>query len=281
MSHVIDTNANTFEQDVIARSKEVPVVVDFWGPHCGPCHVLGPILEKLAEEADGKWVLAKVNTTENQQLAMDYRIQGIPAVKAFKDGEVIHEFVGALPRPDIERWLNFFVPNELDELAEEAKELMAGGEYNLAKEAWEELRAADPDDPRAKIGLAEVALASGDHAEAKKLLAAIPERLIDSISQPYSRVWIGVEAFGHDFDACDKAVQENANDSEARFQRAMLYAERGDYEEAFADLIRIVMVDREFRDDIARIGAVRLFDIVGIHSELATTWRTKLGRAMY
>lgn len=277
MNAVFDVTADTFQEDVIERSKEVPVVVDFWGPRCGPCLVLGPNLEKLANAAGGKWVLAKVNTEENQQLAFDFRITGIPAVKAIKDGEVIHEFVGALPVPQIEKWLDLFVPNEIDELFDAALSAIDAGDLEDANRALDNMG----DDPRAHVGRANVALAKGDGEAAKEHLEKIPERLLDKVTPSYSEVWIQTRAFGKSLDEVEEKLAADKNDRQAQFDRAMIHAANGAFEKAFEDLIWIVTVDRNFGEDLARIAAVRLFDVVGIHSELANVWRSKLGQAMY
>src|SRR3954467_6514432 len=119
---VIDVTEDTFEQEVVERSRTTPVVVDFWAEWCGPCRTLTPILEKAASAREGEVVLAKLDTDANQQLAASFQIQGIPAVKAFKDGQVVDQFVGVQPPPAIERFFDKLVPSEADLLAEATDE---------------------------------------------------------------------------------------------------------------------------------------------------------------
>ena len=160
----IDTAEADFQRDVIERSKEVPVVVDFWAEWCGPCRQLSPALEAAESKRDGEVVLVKVETDENQGLAAQYGIQGIPAVKAFRDGEVVDEFVGAVPPAQVEAFFDGLAPSKADEL------LAAGDELSLREAAELEPRRAD-----IALALAKARLARGAEAEALEAVAGFPD----------------------------------------------------------------------------------------------------------
>jgi putative thioredoxin len=156
---IIDVDESTFTEQVLDRSTEVPVVVDFWADWCGPCHALGPILEKLATEANGSWVLAKVDVDANPSLAAAARVQGIPAVRAFKDGRQVAEFTGALPEPHVRTWLKKLGPSPADLAVERGVAAEQRGEPLEAQQAYEEALDEEPGNVDARRGLSRVKLA--------------------------------------------------------------------------------------------------------------------------
>jgi len=157
--HVYDVDEATFERDVLQRSKEVPVVVDFWAAWCGPCRTLGPMLERLATQAQGDWVLAKVDVDRNPGLAGAFGVQGIPAVRAFKDGLEVDEFVGALPEASVRRWLAQLGPSEADLAMEAGGRAEEAGDLDRALESYREALGHEPGRTEAKAAVERVELA--------------------------------------------------------------------------------------------------------------------------
>ncbi|HEY7875938.1 MAG TPA: thioredoxin [Actinomycetota bacterium] len=174
----MDVSEANFVRDVIERSHQVPVVVDFWAEWCGPCRSLGPVLEKLAGEAGGEWVLAKVDVDANQRLASAAGVQGIPAVRAFKDGKQVAEFVGALPEPQVREWLRQLGPSAVDVELEAAARLEATGDVAGALEGYRRVLAAEPGRAEARAAIARLELAERtagvDRAELHRRVEADP-----------------------------------------------------------------------------------------------------------
>ena len=165
-----DVSAADFQQSVLQKSHEVPVVVDFWAEWCGPCKTLGPSLEKLTQEANGAFVLAKVDVDSNQELAAQFNVQGIPTVVGFRNGAPVDQFTGALPENAIVDWLNNLLPSELDQIVESARDAAIAGNVETAERLLRAVLEQKPDHQDAGIGLANLLMQSNRYEEAGQLL---------------------------------------------------------------------------------------------------------------
>ena len=241
---VKDVTEQDFEQEVIERSKEVPVVVDFWAEWCGPCRALTPILEKAVGARDGQVELAKLDTDANPRLSAAFRIQGIPAVKAFKDGKVVAEFTGAQPPASVERFLDALVPSEAERL------VAAGGEENLRR-ALE----LDPARTEAAVALARLLAERGDREGALALLDQRP----------------GFAAEG-------LAARLQLEDD---LPEAFASLDAGDTEAAVGALIDAMRDADAARKDLLRKVVVGVLDELGVEHPLARESRRKLAAALY
>jgi putative thioredoxin len=278
----IDVNEENFEAEVLERSTEVPVIVDFWAEWCGPCKVLGPVLEKLADEYSGEFILAKVNVDENQGLAGAFGIQGIPAVKLFKDGELASEFTGALPEPMLREFLSKFLPTAADKQAQEGQTLEESGKTDDAKALYQEILAADPNHAKALLGLGRLAMNEGAADAALEYLDKIPiatderkeaDRLI-------ARLNLQSGAAENETALREKAKAE-PNNVAARFELAQALAATEKYEEALKEFLAIVKTDRAFQDDGARKAMIQIFEVLGSEDPLTDKYRSELAAALF
>jgi putative thioredoxin len=244
----VDVSESNFQTAVIERSRDIPVVVDFWATWCGPCRTLGPILEREAEKRTGNVELVKLDTDANPGLARTYGIQSIPAVKAFKDGEVVSEFVGAQPAPVVARFLDSLFPSPGDLLVKK------GDEASL-RAALE----ADPDRSDAAVALARIVLARGEVDEAERVL----ERVRGSFAADGMAARIRLQKAGtRGLEAALKAL------------------DRGDTEEALDRLIELIPTSGKGRDDLRRV-VVGVLDELGVDDHLAAASRRRLASALY
>jgi putative thioredoxin len=279
----IDVNEENFELAVLEQSKQVPVLVDFWAEWCGPCKVLGPVLERLAEEYAGAFIVAKVNVDENPSLAAAFRIQGIPAVKLFKDGDLASEFTGALPEPMVREFLSKFLPSAADKQAQEAAALEADGKTAEARALYQSILDSDPNHPKSLLGMGRLAMDAGDSDAALDLLDRISvvaderkeaERLI-------ARLKLQNGAAAQDLQALRAKVEAEPNNLDARLALAQALAGMENYREALPQFLDIVKTDRAFQDDAARKAMVQIFDVLGSDDPLTDQYRTELAKVLF
>jgi putative thioredoxin len=275
----IDVNVKDFEQKVITASRRVPVIVDFWAPWCGPCRALGPILEKLAAEYQGRFILAKVNSDENQELAMRYGVRGIPNVKAFVDGALADEFTGALPESAVREFIENLLPSPAEPLRQQALAANARGDTAAAQKLLAHAVQLDPRNEAARLDLVELFVSAGDLEEARRLLDELGDRVRETARADALRARLalaGASAAQASQPELEARVAADPADLAARLDLANLLAVREDYRPALEQLLEIVRRDRSFGDDAGRRTMLTLFNLLGSDHELVREFRREL-----
>lgn len=262
-----------FESAVIERSHDVPVLVDFWAAWCGPCRTLGPVLESLAARAEGRWELVKVDTEAHQDVAARYAIRSIPAVKLFHRGEVVADFVGALPEPQIQMWLRQHLPGPADEALSTARRALAAGDHAAARAHYETALELEPGLDEAHFELGRLLLAV-DVAAARAHLEAIT-----GDADAYERA----QHLLHLIDVTERVRDlevDPANEAAALYREAAVAFARGDLEAALDGWIAVVERDRTLDDDGARRACIALFSLLGEDHPLVQEKRRRFSMAL-
>ena len=268
-----------FQKDVIAASAETPILVDFWAEWCAPCRVLGPVLEKLASQADGKWRLVKLNTEEYPQLAMEYGIRSIPAVKMFYNGQVISEFIGALPEAQVRRWLDEHLPTRSKALLEKARAALAKGEKAHAREFLEAALKEDKNNFDSRIHLAELIFESKPE-KAENLVKDTP---LEHPLYKQAGAILTLTRLMMQFETLAQSAKNSSAPAAAwnAYLSGIQALRQQEYERALASWIEAITIQRAIDDDGPRRACVALFTWLGPVHELTKKYHRAFTSALF
>jgi putative thioredoxin len=278
---VKNATEENFDAEVVEASRRVPVFVDFWAPWCGPCRTLGPLLDRLAEEHQGAFLVAKINVDENPRLAGEFGIRSIPAVKAISGGEIVDEFVGALPEPALRQFVRRLLPSEADQFAKEGQAAETKGDAAAAEALYRKALESDPNQPRARLGIGRLLASSNVEAALQELDRVLPGTLEREEADRVAARLRLVNENGAGVAELRARVEANPADLEARLQLARALAAAQDYEAALTHLLEIVKRDRNYADEVGRKSMLDIFNVLGARHPIAERYRGELARVLY
>jgi putative thioredoxin len=276
---IVDVSEADFDYEVLAYSQQAPVLVDFWAEWCAPCRVLGPLLERIAQEANGNFRLARVNVDNNPNLANRYQVRSIPAVKAFKGGKMVAEFVGAQPEPKVREFLRALVPTQGDLTLEKAFSLLHMQQPKSAEKAFRDVLEQNPESTTGRLGLAESLLYLGRAAESQELLRNFPASREYSIAEsvrPLTEALVRLE---------DKSLagwdKENENPLDAAYRNSLRLFQRGNIPAALDGLLDILRQEKLFRDGEIRRVILGILELLGESNPLTRQYRNELASVLF
>lgn len=274
-----NVTTETFQSLVIENSFKQPVLVDFWADWCNPCQALIPVLTQLAEEYQGAFILAKVNSDEQGELAAQAGVRSLPTVKLFINGQIVNEFMGALPESEVRKFLDPYIQTESDLVINDAMAAFQQGREQEALEMLNKALADDPKNARLKINIAHLVANQGDHDSAMALLDSLTDEEAD---QPEAReLKAQLKLASQVKEAGDPAeleqrLSDNPDDLEALLKMSNVKSAMGDYESALEMLLSLMQKDSSFDDGAARKGLLDLFELLGGDNPLTKTYRRKM-----
>ncbi|TNF91831.1 MAG: thioredoxin [Gammaproteobacteria bacterium] len=277
--YIFEGTPENFEELVIQSSESVPVLVDFWAAWCNPCQILLPIVTKLAEEYQGKFLLVKVNSDEQQQLAAQFGVRSLPTLKLFRNGQVVEEIMGAQPEPALRAILDKYIQRESDLIREAALDLARQGQAAQASEMLVNAQQDDPENTRIAIDLARVALLDGNVELAENTIQSMPHEIRNSEEANEILGQVQFAKIITSPEEVDELVQKLEIDPESlemRQQLAARYVLTGNYEPALQLLLEIMQKDRDFGDDAGRKGMLAVFDILHGEGDLVNRYRRQM-----
>ena len=287
MSFVKDINQDQFVQEVVEKSKEIPVIVDFWAPWCGPCKQLTPTLEKVVKDKNGKVILVKINVDENQGIAAQLNIQSIPTVYGFVDGKPIDAFQGAQPESKIEIMVNKLIDlapgNEIPKLLTEADDLFKEKKFEEAINLYEKLVSLDPGNPKIIVGLIRCLIQLNRINDAKELVESLDESLSDNeeILKIKKLLIPQVNENTNSIDDLKINLKDDPENKEIRFELANTFLGLNDIENGFEELLILFEKDPGWNEEAAKKKLLEYFDLLGFSDPNVIGARKKLSSLMF
>ena len=277
MAHVKDIDQQEFGTEVLQRSHDLPVVVDFWAEWCGPCKTLGPALATVAAEYAGKFELVKVDVDQNQALSQQFGVKSIPTVIAFKDGTPVSQFMGAIPESQIRQFIDAVLPTELDLMVEQARDLVLEGDEVAASAVFSQVIEQQPDHVEAGTGLASLLIANDDTDTALIVLGRLPRTSEVEKLEAAARV---TAARGADVSELEARLTASPDAEGTRIELAQALAANGEHEAALDHLLAVVTGRGDLMEE-ARRGMIDVFGLLGDDHPLTTSYRKALANALF
>lgn len=287
MSNVIDISQDKFLEEVIEKSKTIPVLVDFWAPWCGPCKQLTPILEKLINKKNGKIILAKINVDENQGIASQLNIQSIPTVYGFVAGRPIDAFQGVQPESKIEAMIDKMIDaapgNEIPKLIEEANLLFKNQKFQEAQTAFENLIALDPGNIKGILGLIRCLIQLEKYEDANSIIDSLDDQHSNNEEiDKLKKLLDNLQNNDHShLEELKVKIQEDPKNLELHFQLAEAYLANNQIENGFSELLEIFKINRKWNDEGAKKKLLEYFDLLGPTDPNVINARRKLSSLMF
>jgi putative thioredoxin len=277
--YIHHVTAEDFNTLVIENSFKQPVLVDFWAEWCQPCQALIPVLTKLVEDYKGAFILAKVNSDEQGELAAQAGVRSLPTVKLFIDGQIVDEFMGALPEAEVRKFLNKHIQSESDKIFSAAVIAYQEGHKQDALDMMNKALADDPQNARLKINIAKMVANDGDYESASALIETLNDEDKDQpeVREMMAQIKLAMKLKeAGDPAEIEQRLKDNPEDLDAMLQMSNYLTAAGEFEEAIKILLDIMKKDRSFNDDAGRKGLLEVFDILGSDNPLVKTYRRRM-----